>query len=204
MAKKRDLQEIDIVSKELEALKKQSSEYVSADEKAAKQKKTFVVLCAVFVLLVVVVVTGVLIYTSSLSPVSYGPNALASEKTEEKTKEHERRLKIIDEKGGSREGVNFVGYYARFDDEDNLVVDGYMRNFTGHNIKNITGNITVATVSGDNVGGAYFEFPVEEFGVLKNGHSRPWRLIFNSDYVNIEIVDLSEFTVTTEFEFYKE
>ena len=91
-----------------------------------------------------------------------------------------------------------------FDEEDNLVVDGYMRNFTGHNIKNITGNITVATVTGDNVGGAYFEFPVEEFGVLKNGHSRPWRLIFHSDYVNIEIVDLSEFTVTTEFEFYKE
>ena len=203
MAKKRDLKELDIVSRELEQLKKQSTR-ITVDPQKAKQKKMIIILCSILAVLVIGGFTALVISYATQSPVSYGPTALDSEKTEEKTLEHERRLKIIDENGGIREGVNFVGTYARFDDEGNLVVDGYMRNFTGHEIYNITGNITVETAeTEDHIGSAYFEFPEETFGSLKNGKSRPWRLIFDNDYVNVEITNLKEFTVTTEFSFYQ-
>ncbi len=201
MAKKRDLKEIDIVAGELEKLKKQSAQLSLGEDPKQKQKKLVILLCSVLGALIVAVFIGMIVYVESQTPVSYGPKASAEEMTEEKTREHERRLKIIDENGGIREGVNFVGYHARFDDEGNLVIDGYMRNFTGHEIYNIKGNITVKTPAEDNIGGAYFEFSKEDFGTLKNGHSRPWRIIFDSDYVNIEITDLSEFTITTEFDF---
>ncbi len=203
MAKNRDLKEIDIVSSELEALKKQTAQLSQIDEKKEKKKKTLIALCIALAVVVLGVFIGAIIYVESMSPISYGPNALESEMTKEKTEEHERRIQKIDDNGGIREGVNFVGYYARFNDKGDLIVDGYMRNFTGHEIYNITGNITIETPNEENIGGAYFEFPEEEFGTLKNGHSRPWRLIFNNDYVNVEITDLSSFTVTTEFEFYQ-
>lgn len=203
MAKKRDIQEIDIISGELEKLKKQSVQFSAQDEAKAKQKKIIIFLCSVLAVLVLGAFIGAIVYVESQSPVSYGPKASAEEMTEEITAEHERRLKQIDANGGIREGVNFVGYYARFDDDGNLIVDGYMRNFTGHEIYDITGNITVATTGEDHIGSAYFEFFEEDFGSLKNGHSRPWRLIFENDYVNIEIVDLSEFTIKTEFDFYQ-
>ncbi|MEE1280362.1 MAG: SLAP domain-containing protein [Oscillospiraceae bacterium] len=201
MAKKRDLMELDMVSGELEKLKKQSAQLSLGEDPRQKQRKLVVILCSILGALIVAVFVGIIVYVESQCPVSYGPKASAEEQTSEKTAEHERRLKIIDENGGVREGVNFVGYYARFDDESNLVIDGYMRNFTGHEIYDITGNITVKTPAEDNIGGAYFEFSKEDFGTLKNGHSRPWRIIFSSDYVNIEITDLSEFTITTEFDF---
>ena len=204
MAKKQKNQEIDAVLNELENLKKQSAEFAVSGEQKYKQKKMIIVLCVFLAVLVVGAFVGAVVFVESQSPVSYGPKALASEKTEEKTAEHERRLKIIDDNGGVREGVNFVGYHARFNDEGDLIVDGYMRNFTGHEIFDIEGNITVKTASGkDNVGAAYFEFPEEDFGSLKNGKSRPWRLIFDNDYVNVEITDLSSLTVTTEFNFYQ-
>lgn len=202
MAKKRDLQEIDYVSGELEKLKKQSAKLSDFEIAKQKQRKSIIILASIVAALLIVSFVGVVIHFATQSPVSYAPKASAAEITEERTKEHERRLKIIDDNGGIREGVNFVGYHARFDDEDNLVVDGYMRNFTGHKIYNIKGNITVETTNGDNVGGAYFEFPEKEFGSLENGKSRPWRLIFDADYVNVEITDLSEFTILTEFEYY--
>lgn len=202
MAKKRDLQELDIVSKELEQLKKQAANTAAVDPQKAKQKKTIIILCTLLAVIVIGAFTALVVSYATQSPISYGPTALESEKTPEKTKEHERRLKIIDENGGIREGVNFVGTYARIDDKGQLIVDGYMRNFTGHEIYNLEGNITVKTAeTGDNVGGAYFEFSEEDFGSLKNGKSRPWRLIFDADYVNVEITDLSKFTVTTEFKF---
>ena len=201
MAKKRDLKEIDIVSGELERLKKQSAQLSEADESKQKQKRLVILLCSLLGALIVAIFVGMIIYVETQSPVSYGPKASAAEMTDEKTAEHERRLKIIDENGGIREGVNFVGYYAQFDKDNNLVIDGYMRNFTGHEIYDIKGNITVRTPAEDNIGGAYFEFSKEDFGSLKNGHSRPWRIIFNADYVNIDITDLSNYTITTEFDF---
>lgn len=204
MAKKRDLQELDLVSKELSELKKQAAHVASIDPKKAKQKRTIIILCSVLAVLIVGAFTALVISYATQSPVSYGPTALDSEMTPEKTKEHERRLKIIDEKGGIREGVNYVGTYARFNDEGDLIIDGYMRNFTGHEIYDIKGNITVETAeSEEHIGSAYFTFSEETFGSLKNGKSRPWRLIFDADYVNIEITDLSKFTVTTEFNFYQ-
>lgn len=200
MAKKQKNQEIDVVLNELEQLNRQSADYAKGSKKKG-EKKTLLILCiALVVVLLGGIIAGVIV-SETQSPVSYGPNALASEKTEERTAEHERRLKSIDENGGIREGVNFVGYHARFNEDGDLVVDGYMRNFTGHEIYDIDGNITVKTQEDDNIGGAYFEFPKEEFGTLKNGKSRPWRLIFDNDYVNIEIVDLSSFKVLTELYF---
>ncbi len=201
MAKKRDLQEIDNVSLELEILKKQTAQISKADDPKKKQKTIIIVLVSILAALVIGVFAGVIIYIENQSPVSFGPKASATEMTDEIIEEHERRLKIIDDNGGIREGVNFVGYHARFDEEGNLIVDGYMRNFTGHEIYDIKGNITLKTPAEDNIGGAYFTFKKEDFGTLKNGYSRPWRLIFDADYVNIEITDLSEFTVTTEFDF---
>lgn len=204
MAKKRDLQELDLVSKELIELKKQATQVASVDPQKAKQKKIIIILSSLIAVLIIGAFTALVVSYATQSPVSYGPTALESEKTEEKTKEHERRLKIIDENGGIREGVNFVGTYAQFNDEGQLIVDGYMRNFTGHEIYNITGNITIETAeTEEHIGSAYFEFSEEDFGSLKNGKSRPWRLIFDADYVNIEITDLSKFTVTTEFNFYQ-
>ena len=78
-----------------------------------------------------------------------------------------------------------------------------MRNFTGHEIYDITGNITVSNANDDHVGSAYFEFKQEDFGSLKNEKSRPWRIIIDNDYVNVEITDLSSFKVKTEFTFYQ-
>ncbi len=202
MAKKRDLNEIDIVSSELEKLKKQTEQFDEGSLYKQKQRKTVIALCVSFGAILLAVIIGVFIYVETLSPVSYGPNASESEKTAEMTEKHESRLNVIDKNGASHEGVNYVGYYARFNDEGDLVVDGYFRNFTGHEIYDITGNITIETVSGDNIGGAYFEFLEEDFGTLKNEKSRPWRLIFDNDYVNIEITDLSQFTVTTELDYY--
>lgn len=203
MAKNRDLKEIDIVASELESLKRQSAEFENADGTKAKQKSLIVALCVALGVLVVAVFVGAVIYVESLSPVSYGPKASAEEMTQEMTEKHESRLQVFDEKGESLEGVNFVGYNARFNEDGDLIVDGYFRNFTGHEIYNITGNITIETPNQDNIGGAYFEFPKEEFGTLKHGKSRPWRLIFKNDYVNIEITDLSQFVVTTEFEYFQ-
>lgn len=202
MAKKRDLNEIDIVSNELERLKKQTASLSEDTLYKEKQKKTIIALCISFAALLVAVVVGIIIYTGSVSQVSYGPKASAAEQTEEMTQKHESRLEVMDKNGATHEGVNFMGYYARFNDEGDLVVDGYFRNFTGHEIYDITGNITIETVGGDNIGGAYFEFLEEDFGTLKNNKSRPWRLIFDNDYVNIEITDLSKFTVTTELEYF--
>lgn len=203
MAKKRDLQELDLVSKELSELKKQTAHIASIDPQKAKQKKMIIVLCSILAVLIVGAFTALVVVYATQSPVSYGPKATEAEMTEERTKEHERRLKIIDKNGGIREGVNFVGTYAQFNKDGDLIVDGYMRNFTGHEIYNITGNVTVETAeSEEHIGSAYFEFPEDTFGSLKNGKSRPWRLIFDSDYVNVEITDLSKFTVTTELDFY--
>lgn len=204
MAKKRDLQELDIVTKELTELKKQTVRAANIDPEKEKQKKNIIILCSILAVIVIAAFTAIVVSYATQSPVSYGPNASESEKTPEKTKEHERRLKVIDENGGVREGVNFVGTYARFNDDGDLVVDGYMRNFTGHEIYDITGNITVNTAeTEDHIGSAYFEFTEESFGSLKNGKSRPWRIIIDNDYVNVEITDLSKFTVTTEFYFYQ-
>lgn len=204
MAKKRDLQELDLVSRELSELKKQTAHIASIDPKKAKQKKIIIILCSLLAVLIIGAFTALVIFYATQSPVSYGPNATEAEMTEERTKEHERRLKLIDENGGIREGLNYVGTYARFNDEGDLVIDGYMRNFTGHEIYNITGNITVETAeSEDHIGSAYFEFPEETFGSLKNGKSRPWRLIIDNDYVNVEVTDLSKFTITTELNFYQ-
>lgn len=203
MAKKRTTQEIDIVSQELEALKKQSADYAVNGDKNQKKSKKIIAFCiCVAVLLVAALVTAV-VMVESQSPISYGPHALESEMTDEMTAEHERRIKIIDENGGIREGVNFVGYHARFNDDGDLVVDGYMRNFTGHEIYDIKGNITVSNANDDHVGSAYFEFMQEDFGTLKNEKSRPWRIIIDNDYVNVEITDLSTFKVKTEFTFYQ-
>ncbi len=203
MAKKNTAQEIDIVSQELEALKKQSAEYALNGDKNSKKTKTIIAICVSVVVVLVVAVIAAVVMVESQSPISYGPHALDSEKTEEMTAEHERRIKIIDENGGIREGVNFVGYHARFDENGDLVVDGYMRNFTGHEIYDITGNITVSNAKDDHVGSAYFEFKQEDFGSLKNEKSRPWRIIIDNDYVNVEITDLSSFKVKTEFTFYQ-
>ncbi len=203
MAKNRDLREIDIVANELESLKKQSEEYENTDKSKEKQKSLIKALCIVLGVIVLGVFVGAIIYVESLSPVSYGPNAYPEEMTAEMTEKHESRLEVFDEMGESLEGVNFVGYDARFNEDGDLIVDGYFRNFTGHEIYDITGNITIETPNQDNIGGAYFEFPKEEFGTLKHGKSRPWRLIFNNDYVNIEITDLSKFVVTTELEYYQ-
>ena len=203
MAKKNTAQEIDIVSQELEALKKQSAEYALNGDKNTKNTKTIIAICVSVVVVLVAAVIAAVVIVESASPISYGPHALDSEKTEEMTAEHERRIKIIDENGGIREGVNFVGYHARFNDDGDLVVDGYMRNFTGHEIYDITGNITVSNANDDHVGSAYFEFKQEDFGSLKNEKSRPWRIIIDNDYVNVEITDLSSFKVKTEFTFYQ-
>ena len=203
MAKKQSLQEIDVVSKELEALKKQSADFAVNGEKNYKKNKNILAICiCVAVLFIAAVVTAVVVVENQ-SPISYGPHALDSEKTAAKTDEHERRIKIIDENGGIREGVNYVGYHARFNDDGDLVVDGYFRNFTGHEIYDIEGNITVSNANDDHVGSAYFEFPEEEFGSLKNGKSRPWRIIIDNDYVNVEITDLDTFKVKTELTFYQ-
>ncbi|MBQ8868214.1 MAG: SLAP domain-containing protein [Oscillospiraceae bacterium] len=203
MAKKNSVQEIDIVSRELEALKKQSADYAINGDKNNKKAKIIITFCvAVAVVLIAAVITAV-VMVESQSPISYGPHALESEMTDEMTAEHERRIKIIDENGGIREGVNFVGYHARFDENGDLVVDGYMRNFTGHEIYDITGNITVSNANDDHVGSAYFEFMQEDFGTLKNEKSRPWRIIIDNDYVNVEVTDLSSFKVKTEFTFYQ-
>lgn len=203
MAKKNTIQEIDIVSRELEALKKQSADYAINGDKNNKRNKTIIALCVSVVAVLVIAVIVAVVMVESQSPISYGPNALDSEMTAEMTAEHERRIKIIDENGGIREGVNFVGYYARFNDDGDLVVDGYMRNFTGHEIYDITGNITVSNANDDHVGSAYFEFLLDDFGSLKNEKSRPWRIIIDNDYVNVEITDLSSFKVKTEFTFYQ-
>jgi len=201
MAKRDKISEIDLISSELEKLNKQTAEYNENGEKKDKQRKTIIALCVVLAVIIIGAFIGAIVYIETQSPVSYGPNALAEEMTEERTKTHEERLKQIDENGGVREGVNFVGYYARFNDDGDLVIDGYIRNFTGHEIYDLEGNITVKTPEDENIGGAYFTFPVDEFGTLKNGKSRPWRLVFDNDYVNIEIVDLSKFRVITEFYF---
>ncbi len=203
MAKKRNIQEIDIVTKELEALKKQSDDLAKGGDAAYKKSKKIIALCVSVAVVLVVALVAAVIVVESQSPISYGPNALDSEKTAEITAEHERRIEIIDENGGIREGVNFVGYYARFNDDGDLVVDGYMRNFTGHEIYNITGNITVSNANDDHIGSAYFEFPEKDFGSLKNEKSRPWRIIIDNDFVNVEITDLSSFKVKTEFTFYQ-
>ncbi len=203
MAKKNTIQEIDIVSQELEALKKQSADYALNGDKNTKKTKTIIAVCASVIVVLIAAVIAAVVIVESESPISYGPNALESEMTDEMTAEHERRIKIIDENGGIREGVNFVGYYARFNDDGDLVVDGYIRNFTGHEIYDITGNITVSNVNNDHVGSAYFEFLVDDFGTLKNEKSRPWRIIIDNDYVNVEITDLSSFKVKTEFTFYQ-
>ncbi len=203
MAKNRDLKEIDIVSSELEELKRQTAELSNIDEKAEKRKRNIVILVVALAVIVLGVFIGAIIYVENQSPVSYGPNALQSEMTPEITKIHEERLAKIDKRDEEKDGLSFVGYRAEFNEDGDLVVDGYFRNFTGHEIYNIAGNITIETPNNENVGGAYFKFPKEEFGTLKNGYSRPWRLIFDNDYVNVEITDLSSFTVTTELEFYK-
>ena len=203
MAKKRNAQEVDIVSKELEALKKQTDEYALDGEAKAKKSKKIIALCVSIAVVLVAALVAAVISVESQSPISYGPHALDSEMTDEMTAEHERRIKIIDENGGIREGVNFVGYHARFNDNGDLVVDGYMRNFTGHEIYDITGNITVSNTNDDHIGSAYFEFKKEDFGTLKNEKSRPWRIIIDNDYVNVEITDLSTFKVKTEFTFYQ-
>lgn len=198
---KRKVNEIDLISNELEKLNKQTAEYKENGAQKDKQKKITIALCVSLAVVVLGVFIGAIVYNEMQSPVSYGPKATAEETTEERTKTHEERLKQIDDNGGVREGVNFVGYNARFDDKGNLIVDGYIRNFTGHEIFDLKGNVTLKTPDGENIGGAYFTFPVDTFGKLKNGKSRPWRLVFDNDYVNVEIVDLSKFTVLTEFYF---
>jgi SLAP domain-containing protein len=203
MAKKHTNQEIDIVSQELEALKKQSEDYALGGEAKAKKNKKIIAICVSVAIVLVAALIAAVISVEMQSPISYGPNALDSEKTSSMTAEHERRIKIIDENGGIREGVNFVGYHARFNDDGDLVVDGYMRNFTGHEIYDITGNITVSNMNDDHIGSAYFEFMEKDFGSLKNEKSRPWRIIIDKDYVNVEITDLSKFKVKTEFRFYQ-
>ena len=203
MAKKHTNQEIDIVSQELEALKKQSEDYALGGEAKAKKNKKIIAICVSVAIVLVAALIAAVISVEMQSPISYGPNALDSEKTSSMTAEHERRIKIIDENGGIREGVNFVGYHARFNSDGDLVVDGYMRNFTGHEIYDITGNITVSNMNDDHIGSAYFEFMEKDFGSLENEKSRPWRIIIDKDYVNVEITDLSKFKVKTEFRFYQ-
>lgn len=203
MAKNRDLKEIDIVSSELEELKRQTAELGNVDERAEKRKRSITILVVALAVIVIGAFIGAIIYVESQSPISYGPNALESEMTAEITKKHEERLAKIEEVNERREGLSYVGYKAEFNEDGDLVVDGYFRNYTGHEIYNIEGNITIETQTNENVGGAYFKFPKEDFGTLKNGYARPWRLIFDNDYVNVEITDLSSFTVTTEFKFYK-
>ncbi len=207
MARKKDLNEMDIISKELETLKKQTKlldKDKEAIERYKNKKKTIIISIVAAVSILVIAVLGAFIYVNLQSPISYGPNATAEEKTEKVTEEHEEFLKKIDKKSETvKEGVYFLGTYAYFDDDKNLVVDGYMRNFTGHEIYDLKGNITIKTPNDENIAGAWFEFTEKSFGSLKNGKSRPWRIIFKNDYVNVDITDLSKFTVTTEFEFYQ-
>lgn len=202
MAKNRDLKELDIVSNELEQLKKQSESYTKEDEiRDKKKKKTIIVACVLVAVLVLTFVVAV-IFVENQSPVSFGPNEVAEQMTEEKIAEHEKRLEKLDLNSGTRKDLNYTGYRAYFDDKGQLIVDGYFRNFTGHEVYDIRGNIIVTNKNKDIIGTAYFEFPEKEFGSLKNGYSRPWQLIFENDYVNVEIIDLSKFIITTELEYF--
>lgn len=206
--KKKQQNEADILSGELERLRRQTAELDLSGRKAQQRKKKRIVLLSVLTAMVLLsALIGTVIYLNGQSEVSWGPNVAASERTEEKTEAHEKRLKKMDaamkENEQERQGLCFAGYDAFFDDEGNLIVDGYFRNFTGHEVYNITGNVTVTTPNEDNVGAAYFEFPEKEFGSLKSGKSRPWRLIFEDDYVNVNITNLSKFNITTEFEYYQ-
>ena len=203
MARKKSEKEIDVISAELDNLLKQEADTDNGDAAEKKKNKAILAVIIAVVLTVVIGIGAPYIYFQMQGPISFGPNALESEMTPEKIEKHEENLKKLDEQKAPQEGLYFIGYYARFDKEGDLVVDGYMRNFTGHEVYDITGNITVSTKGGDNVGGAYFEFPEKEFGSLKNGKSRPWRIEIKNDLVNVEITDLSSFKILTQFDFHQ-
>ncbi len=133
---------------------------------------------------------------------SFSLDVNPDEASETSIKEHIARLKTIDETGAVRQGVSFVGYNAHLSENGSLVVDGYLRNFSDSEIYNIECNITVINAeTQDYVALDHFKFPENTFGSLKNKRSRPVRITFEADYVNVGNADLSSLSFSSEFTF---
>ena len=128
----------------------------------------------------------------------------SSDQTDEPAiKEHVARLKTIDENGAERQGVSFVEYNAKLSENGSLVVEGYLRNFSGSDIYNIECNITAQnSETQEYVAVKSFKFFVSTenmFLSLENKKSCPVTITFDADYVNVDEADLYKLSYTSEF-----
>lgn len=122
----------------------------------------------------------------------------ALDQTEKVIQEHVERLKAMDKNGSEREGVNFVGYNAHLSESGRLVVDGYLRNFSGNEICDIVCNITVKDgETQDYV--AVSQLSLHES--LENERTRPVSITFDADNVNVGNLDLSKLEYLSEITF---
>ena len=128
----------------------------------------------------------------------------SSAQTDEATiKEHVARLKSIDENGAERQGVSFVEYNSKLVQSGSLVVEGYLRNFSGSDIYNIECNITVQNSETQEYAASksfkFFVSPENASLSLENKKSCPVTVTFDADSVNVDEADLSKLSFTSEF-----
>lgn len=139
------------------------------------------------------------IETAYREEISFALNTNETEKDEVAINKHVARLKAIDENTAAREGVSFVEYNAQIGQNGSLVVDGYLRNFSGSEIYNIECSVTAEnSETQEYVARGHFEFPENIFGSLENGKSRPVRITYDSDNINVSDYDLSKLTFSAE------
>lgn len=132
---------------------------------------------------------------------SFGPNVDVTSITQEYKDYLQKQLENTDK---AERGLSFVGYNAEYDDEGGFVVDGFFRNNTGSTVYNISGVITIQTVTksgGLTIAKAKFTLSEEDFGALENGIARPWQLKYSSDLVVNKVSDLSTYSVNADLEY---
>ncbi len=131
---------------------------------------------------------------SSEQSYSFGPNDDVSGFSSEYKADLQEKLNAA---GNAPAGLSYYGYQTKFDDQGQLIVDGFFRNRTGDTITDLKCTITIMV---DLITVAYGEFniPESEFGTLKSGDSRPWTLIFTAEDVLAKDQDLSKYDVKVE------
>jgi SLAP domain-containing protein len=106
--------------------------------------------------------------------------------------------KTLNKMGKPLKGVSITGYNCYYTNDGKLYIEGFIRNNTGYNIKNIKGEIIVIKNKIE-VAKGYFEFEYKELGVLKDKYSRPWTIIFNTNEVKVKNENLDNYMINAVF-----
>ena len=97
-------------------------------------------------------------------------------------------------------GISFYSYEIQKAKDGSLKVNGFVRNNTGDDVCNIFGAFRIES---DDKKFASADFSLDEstFGVLKNGDSRPWSLIYNKHQVLSSLEDIDSYVISVDVEY---